>query len=83
MTIDPAFDKEAVKAAILKTFPVELKYDFRLAEYVIAVTAKEAPSEDALRDLAVKIWSTTGVSKVERDALNELNTVPVTTLSDI
>ncbi|MBR6977118.1 MAG: hypothetical protein IKH74_01825 [Lachnospiraceae bacterium] len=83
VTIDPAFDKEAVKAAILKTFPVELKYDFRLAEYVIAVTAKEALSEDALRDLAVKIWSTTGVSKVERDALNELNTVPVTTLSDI
>ena len=83
VTVDPAFDKEAVKAAILKTFPVELKYDFRLAEYVIAVTAKEAPSEDALRDLAVKIWSTTGVSKVERDALNELNTVPVTTLSDI
>ncbi|MBQ6541687.1 MAG: hypothetical protein IJL73_04330 [Lachnospiraceae bacterium] len=83
VTVDPAFDKEAVKATILKTFPVELKYDFRLAEYVIAVTAKEAPSEDALRDLAVKIWSTTGVSKVERDALNELNTVPVTTLSDI
>ena len=83
VTVDPAFDKEAVKAAILKTFPVELKYDFRLAEYVIAVTAKEALSEDALRDLAVKIWSTTGVSKVERDALNELNTVPVTTLSDI
>ena len=84
VTVDPAFDKEAVKAAILKTFPVELKYDFRFAEYVIAVTAKEAPSEDALRDLAVKIWSTTGVSKVERDAVNELDVVtPTTVLSDI
>lgn len=84
VTVDPAFDKEAVKAAILKTFPVELKYDFRLAEYVIAVTAKEALSEDALRDLAVKIWSTTGVSKVERDAVNELDVVtPTTVLSDI
>ncbi|MBR3437125.1 MAG: hypothetical protein IKG97_05160 [Lachnospiraceae bacterium] len=83
VTIDPAFDKEAVKAAILKAFPVELKYDFRLAEYVIAVTTKETLSEDALRELAVKIWSTQGVSQVERDALNELNTVPGTTLSDI
>ena len=83
VTIDPAFDKEAVKAAILKAFPVELKYDFRLAEYVIAVTAKETLSEDALRELAVKIWSTQGVSQVERDPLNELNTVPGTTLSDI
>lgn len=84
VTIDPSFDKEAVKAAILKAFPVELKYDFRLAEYVIAVTAKEALSEDALRDLAVKIWGTTGVSRVERDAVNGLDVVtPTTVLSDI
>ncbi|MBP5294947.1 MAG: hypothetical protein J6Y95_04425 [Lachnospiraceae bacterium] len=83
LVLDPAYDRETVLTDLMARFGLELKYDFRTDENLVAVTTEKTLSENDFYDLASRIFGTAGVLRVERDALNELNTVPVTTLSDI
>ena len=84
VSIKPGFDKETVKNALLRDFPLELKYDYQMAGNLLAFKTTKRLTDEALRDLAYQIWSAEGVLQVTRDAVNQLDVVtPTTALSDI
>ena len=82
--LDLTYDKKTVIQSILDRFPVELKYEFRLADDVIAIQTIETLDEEDLAMLAEEIYAMTGVLDIFRDALNQMDAVPgITGLSDI
>ncbi len=82
--LDLTYNKETVIQNILSRFPVELKYEFKLADSVIALRTTETLDDEAFAELAEAIYAMTGVQDVSRDAVNQLDVVHETTvLSDI
>ena len=82
--LDLTYNKETVIQNILSRFPVELKYEFKLADSVIALRTTETLDDEALAELAEAIYAMTGVQDVTRDPINQLDVVHETTvLSDI
>ena len=77
--LDPKYEKQTVIDVLLRKFPIELKYEFRLDSNLIAVTTKEVLSDKAFEALAREIYAMKGVVSLSRDMMNQPDNAPLET----
>ncbi|MBO4229580.1 MAG: hypothetical protein J5938_04435 [Clostridia bacterium] len=77
--LDPRYNKETVIEVLLKKFPVELKYRFRLDSNLIAIRTTEDLTDAEFAELAREIYAMKGVRGLSRDMKNQPDNPPMET----